>query len=293
MSRKFSQLFHDSHSWKRNATFENVSITPELAGELLRLNGKNRPVNNSTVKRYSEEMKAGRWQNNGDNIRISITGLILDGQHRLYSVLDSGVTITQNIVTGLDDKVFDTIDTGRLRSASDAVAVAGYKNYTTMAGATKLILAYKNGSLRTQVQGGTGQRLRITNHDVIEFINRKANVELLQECATVGNKCANKAKFFSQSTYAAFAYLFGEIDREESMLFFDMLTTGESIGKSSYSMIYLLRQKLINFQQSNANLQTTDKYALLIKAWNMFRKGKEVSHLSWTSSKEEFPTINK
>lgn len=290
MSRKLNQLFHESHSWKREIVFQNVQVTPELAGELLRMNGKNRPVNNATVKRYANDMTKGKWHNNGDVLRISKTGMLLDGQHRIMAVLESGVTITQHIATGIEDSAFDVIDIGRQRSAADAVAVKGFSNYNVIAGATKMIMAYKSGGLKKQNQGHTG-RERFSNADVIEYIEKQLDSDLIQEAATAGNKLAHKAKFFSPSTYAAFFYIFAEIDREAATLFFDLLTTGENIGKNNYSMIFLLRKKLIDFQMSNATLNTLDKYALLIKSWNFYRVGKEIAQLSW-QSKEDFPVIS-
>jgi len=291
MTKKFNQLFHESGSWKKQTVFENILITPELAGDLLRLNGRNRPISDSYVNRYANDMKSGKWKFAGGSIAISKEGLIIDGQKRLLAIINSGCAQTFNIQTGLVPDSFDVMDTGQPRSASDTVAVAGYKNHGAIAGASKIIITYDRGKLKAATQSGTNlNREKITNNDVLQFIEKKADIELLEEAATIGNKCTYKAKFFSPSTYAAFFYLFAQKDRDLAYLFFEMLSTGENISKTSYSFIYLLRQKLINSMQSNMKFNTTDKYALLIKAWNYARKGKEISVLAW-QPKEDFPII--
>lgn len=289
MSRKFNQLFYDSKSWTRNMVFPAVEFTPELAAEFLRINGKNRPVRLRIVREYANQMKLGKWTFTGDVIRVSKTGLILDGQHRLMAVVESQTTQTWNLQTGLPDAVFDQIDIGAGRTASDAVAVKGIKNYTVISGAAKLIMAYTNGQVKAQAQGGKAYE-KFTNHQIIEFLEKEVDMDLMEEAAGIGNKCAYRAKWYSGSTYAAFYYLFALKDRDAAILFFELLTTGENISANSFSMLFLLRNKLINIASSNTMFRTVDKYALLIKAWNAFRKGREIKQLSW-QPKEDFPVI--
>lgn len=290
MSRKFNTLFYESGSWKKQKLFENLEISPELAAELLRLNGKNRPISDSYVKRYSLDMVTGKWRFSGGVIGVSSHGLIVDGQKRLLAIIDSGTTQTFHLQTGLDPDSFDVMDTGQPRSASDTVAVAGYKNHNVIAGAVKIIISMNNGSMRALANGARGSA-KISNKDVLEYIEKTANMDLLEEAASMGNKCAYKAKFYSPSTYAAFYYLFAEKDRDAAQLFMEMLSSGENISKSSYSYIFLLRNKLIQAGNSNMRMQTIDKYALLIKAWNYARKGREISQLAW-QPKEDFPVIS-
>lgn len=289
-SKFYNTLFHDSHSFKKSMVFPNASITPEVAQEIMRLNDNNRPIRSVLVEQYAKEMTKGEWHFNGDNIRISKTGRLLDGQHRLLAVIKSGTTQVWNVVTGLNDEVFDVIDIGRGRSAGDSVSVMGYKNANVLAGSVKLILAYNGGVLRRAAQGGAGSD-KFTNQDVVDYIETLADKDLLQEAAGLGNKLAYKAKFYSPASYAAFYYLFSKKDRDAANLFLDLLVTGENISKSSYSMIYLLRNRLIQNAGSTAKLQALDKYSLMIKAWNAYRKGKEIAQLAWNSNNEEFPKI--
>lgn len=291
MSKQMNQLRYESGGWKKQCTFPRVKITPELAGELLQLNGKNRPVSDSFVKGFAKTMRNGKWKYAGNRVLISREGLLLDAQKRLLAIVESGTTQIFDIVTGLEPDDFDVIDTGQPRTASDTLAVEGVKNYNTIASAIKLIISYNSGNLgKTQATAARSNKEKITNMDVRDFYETKVNRELLQEAAEWGNKAAYRTKWFSPGSYAGFYYLFAEKDRDFSQLFFEMLSTGENISRSKYSYVYLLREKLTRLQQSNLKLNQADKYALIIKSWNYMREEREIKQLAWQPS-EEFPKI--
>ncbi|MEH7879332.1 hypothetical protein V7799_17715 [Rhizobium laguerreae] len=60
-----------------------VMVTPEMAENILAARGPNRNVSASVINKYARDMLAGRWQLNGQTIKISKDGQLLDGQHRL------------------------------------------------------------------------------------------------------------------------------------------------------------------------------------------------------------------
>jgi hypothetical protein len=80
------------------------------------------------VARYAREIAAGRWKPNGETIKFTMDGVLLDGQHRLAAVALAGVGIETTVVWGLDPDCFDTIDSGRPRSAADMLAIQGIPN---------------------------------------------------------------------------------------------------------------------------------------------------------------------
>lgn len=286
-SRIYLDLYQQTLGWRKKHVIGFVTITPELAAELLSLNTDNRSLRQKLIDEYAKAMKNGLWTINGDSITISKTGVILNGQHRLHAVIVSGVSIVQTITSGLEDNVFPTIDNGRARSAGDALAISGNKNANIMAGAVKVIMATKNRHLNKDVK-----TRRYSNPEVVNFVENLKNKDLLDECCSVGSKCYTRAKFFSASTYGAFTYLFSEIDRSLALRFMDILTSGENISKTKHSSIYFLRKRLIDIQSTRYSLDMISKYALIIKAWNLFINNKEVGQLAW-AQREEFPKIAK
>lgn len=93
-------------------------ISPEEAEALLNEHNpyNYRKMNLSTVKIYAQDMREGNWKENGETIKVDTNGNIIDGQHRLQAVVDSGVSIEFIFVEGLDPSVASTIDIGRKRS---------------------------------------------------------------------------------------------------------------------------------------------------------------------------------
>jgi len=121
-----------------------TTVTPEWAEETLKKNIGNRPLNVQHVDKLAKEMTNGRWKVNGDTICLN-GSRVIDGQHRLHAVVQSGITIETLVVEGLSSDVFDTKDVGKRRSAGDTLGVAGEKNACRLAAALILIDKYFTG----------------------------------------------------------------------------------------------------------------------------------------------------
>lgn len=101
-----------------------VTITPQVASEMICANEGNRKLKESTVKNYASQMARGSWKETGDVIRVSETGNLLDGQHRLHAIVRSGVSFRFNVTTlrftgeqsGTESAVGIPIDIGNKRS---------------------------------------------------------------------------------------------------------------------------------------------------------------------------------
>lgn len=107
-------------------TFSWEKITPELAAEWLKSNTHNRPLRSTTVDAYARDMKTNRWSPNHQGIAFSLSGALLDGQHRLSAIVASGVAVWCMVfrgiperVDGVEAKVAETVDRGNTRSLAD------------------------------------------------------------------------------------------------------------------------------------------------------------------------------
>jgi hypothetical protein len=96
-----------------------------MAAKLLSNNTRNRSVRRKNVEFFAKEILSGNWKLNAETIKVGRDGTLLDGQHRLYAVVETGMSIQCLLATDLDQDVFDTIDTGARRSAGDTLTVAG------------------------------------------------------------------------------------------------------------------------------------------------------------------------
>lgn len=89
-------------------------ITPALAKQWLEtINVNNRGISRVRVGQYTELMKLGLWdENNGDPIQLDVDGNLVNGQHRLKAIVNSGVELKFFVVRGVSRYARNTIDTG-------------------------------------------------------------------------------------------------------------------------------------------------------------------------------------
>lgn len=122
---------------------ENLMVNPQMAEEMLATSAFNRSVSHSRVLTLANEMRCGQWQLNGETIIFSEDGKLIDGQHRLYAVVESGCTIPLLIARGAPKNAFETIDTGRARTGGDIAGMAGHEHRNiVVAGASLLWRIY-------------------------------------------------------------------------------------------------------------------------------------------------------
>ena len=120
-------------------------ITPDRAKQFLQNMKNDRPLSKNSVANYAEVMRRGEWKFNGDPIRLNTEGKLMDGQHRLHAIINSGKAQKMIVLYGLDSTVFDTIDVGKKRSPSDLLGIAGFTHGTALASTTRALLIYESG----------------------------------------------------------------------------------------------------------------------------------------------------
>lgn len=254
-----------------------VTITPADAERMLKLNTSNRPVNWNHVRYLAREMSLGRWKLNGDTICMSDAKLI-DGQHRLLAIIQSGVTIQAMLVEGLASDVFDTKDVGRRRSASDTLAVRGEVETKNLAAALAVVDKYLTGRMN--------QCVRYSNADIEELLENHPGVR-----ESIG-KTRETKKLLPKSVLTGCHYLFAQKDQDAADKFVSSLISGKDLNEGD--AIYLLRERLMNNALAKAKLRAEYIMALLIKAWNYCRVGASVRQLRFRQEgdcPESFPIV--
>jgi len=96
-------------------------IMPEVAKELLKLEGYNRKRKISTVKTYARYMVIGKWKLIPDPISFDTTGKLTDGGHSLSSVVESNVPSMFVICSGAPRDSQEATDQILPRTALDVV----------------------------------------------------------------------------------------------------------------------------------------------------------------------------
>jgi hypothetical protein len=282
----FNKLEFESKHWKKRHLFNDVKIDPNLAKDLLTLNTRNRPVKNPLVKQYTADMTDGKWSFTGDVINIDWNGELINGQHRLLSIINSNTIQTFHIQTGLDPDSFAKMDIGRVRSNADTLSIQGYNNYGPVSGVVRYVSMYNNGMLSDYVNGGN-TKMKFSNQEIAQEA-AKLNKTLLEESAKIASKYYARCKFMDSIIVGPLHYIFYNIDGEKAGNFFDLLSTGDGLGSDNFPSIFYLRKKLLESQLSSMKLTHRFKFALTIKAWNLYRENRHIKQLNW-SEQEPFP----
>lgn len=259
-----------------------TEIGPEEAAELLSMNTNNRPVNNKQIEFLTMEMENGRWKGNPQPIIISKTNKILDGQHRLKSIINSGRSFFFLVVYNADDGLFEVIDTGKRRTSSDALAIAGYKNYAQLSATIKFILSYEN---RERSYDSQGSYRYVSNQEVLEFAEEHPE---LQEI--IRFTYGWYQKFYQallHSFIAGFYYVFSEIDEEDAERFFGKLCLGLHINDTR-DPVSVARNIFLADKQSITKMPPKARATVVVKAWNHMRRGDKVENIK-LSLKEPIP----
>lgn len=254
------------------------TIGPEEAMTLLENNGANRKVSLSGVEFLTKEMLRGNFKNNGDVIRISNTGALLDGQHRLHAIIASKKRLDLNFCEGLDDDCFDVIDVGKKRDAADILSAIGNRSHPfELAAATRILFSI-------ETKGSFNSSDRYPNSDIIKYVQTHPE---LSDTVSYVYKENKKFRMISASVAAALYYLFINKHNEQGQDFFQKFWTGIDLHKNH--PIWMLRDKLIRNSVAKTKIKQVDKMKLVIIAWNHFRKNKDVTKLDF--DKDTFPKI--
>ena len=98
---------------------QSIDVTPEQAKKWLAHNMMNRPVRKGYVSALADAMQRGEWMVNHQAIAVNGNKLV-DGQHRLMALLESGLPkVRMTVITDADAATFDTIDIGAKRTMAD------------------------------------------------------------------------------------------------------------------------------------------------------------------------------
>lgn len=252
-------------------------VTPEVAGDWLPLNIRNRSLRDNRVRRYAAAMEAGQWDNNGESIKFDWNGYLVDGQHRLAAVILSGTSHLMLVVKGLDPSVFDTIDVGAPRVVGDALYIMGHTNSMHVGAALGMLYRYRlQGTLNRPPNP-----LLPTIKSLEGLLEQEPGIE---QAVPLAVKLAHRLHI-GIGTAALLIHLMGEKDEEDAKAFWENVLSGEDLKKDS--PIFRLRERLM----AKGRLQPTEVMVISIKAWNAWRKGETMQTLFWRQHTEPVPNI--
>ena len=262
---------------------QKILLTPQRALELLEKNLLNRPTSDQHMARIARQITAGKWRYNGDTIKIAVNGDVLDGQHRLWAIIEANMAVETVIVYGIAREAFSTIDTvRRLRSGGDTIALSGQRVYRNqIAGALGWLLRWERGTIETY-------RLpahRIENSDIEAAYAEHPGIE-----RAVGR--AMKARLVANPAITGFAYyVMSTKNPHIAETFIEVLIN--PVATPATHPFFLLRAYFLESKQKVKDPIVS--IALVFRAANFVAGGREVAQLRWVNQgqkPEPFPVLD-
>lgn len=252
-----------------------MEINPAMATQWLEERAPNRNVSDVVVGRYARDMARYDWKLNGEAIIFDINGRLIDGQHRLWAVLESGATIKSVVVWGAQPDVIETIDGGRKRNFADALQIAGHANTREISAAARWLVWEEAGS-----HGKLGTYTPAEHHAAID-----AHPLVLEAASIVVGSRAKGLVPKGMLVWVVTRAM--EQDRGAALDWLEQL--GSGVGLSQDHPCYLLRERLIADKTATRRLDPLIVAAYVVKSWVAYRDGKTVKHLRWAPDRKDRP----
>lgn len=260
----------------RNVSVSIERIGPALARIYMEANTKNRPLNKRHAQRLRDAMASGDWWMNGETIVFSADGVLLNGQHRLWAIIQSGATVDVMIVRGINKEAFSTMDGVRARSAGDVLAIEDEKNSNAVAGAIAALVSFVDCG--GNVNGSTVAGRKTTPSLAMRVLHAHPGIRDSVQAMRQSRLFANQFGFMLH-------YVFGIVCKELADEFADVVANGHAdIGRP----FMVFREHLIH--NPNRTDLRRSHCAKAIKAFNAERSGDRPKMLRFSPS-EEFPAI--
>lgn len=264
--------------WDKLDSFR-FKVGPALAEVLVQNNAHNRDRSELFVKSLSWDMQNDNWEFNGEPLIFGWNGELLDGQHRLYAVIDCGLTIDFMVTTGINPDAFRSINQGRTRTRRQVRQIVERgseiksSSLSTTVAVALGVYQYKQGVNSFQSRYLAPH----TTPEIMSFID--ANPGIIAS-ANAGQRLSHRKSRPGIRAYpkviGTFHYLAGEIDPVYLETFIVDLEKG--IGLDANDPIYLAREKLSRLYDGRGSaMGTTDaqqaEMQVIVKAWNACRAG--------------------
>jgi hypothetical protein len=248
---------------------EIKAVGPVLAEEMLAHNTRNRPLVSSAVERFAKAMAEGRWRLTSEAIAFDTDGVLIDGQHRLHAVLESGVQVQMAVWFGCNPSEFDALDQGMARTGGHLLALAGFPDANNRAALVSLITRVRTG----RQDGISAQELLNIASDMKQ--------EPLTAAIRYGGVAYKTTKSKTAGALAAWWIMAHRKTQSDFEDFWEALRVGANLQKGS--PILRLRQMFADgaFKETNSRNRAVRIAAAIILTWNAWDSNTRLKSLDW------------
>lgn len=160
----------------REISFESEIITPEDARAMLRT-AAHPHMDARAVDIYANEIRSGRWQENGQPIIFDENGSLIDGVQRLYAVIQAQRPIATLVARNVRSDTLHTIDQHRRRNYAGVLESRGYQDAGAVVRTMGRLIKIENGALNRNplpVSWARYDKVLDANPEILEAIRISA-----------------------------------------------------------------------------------------------------------------------
>lgn len=253
-----------------------MTITPAMAMDWLeKVNNRNRPVSQSHVNVLARDMKDGKWGISHEGIAFDPNGILLDGQHRLWAIVEADTPIETLVFFNVPEEAIMIINGGRVRTLVDHLKLANRDGYLT---------SHHTSTLKAML-GGAGVQPKLSHQETSEILKKHREavdfaVKYLSHCRTKGICNAITRSVIARAWYSA--------DHNDLIRFCELLTSGIISNFPSAAALVSLREYLTTNTGGTSGAIRREKYGRIERALKAFLKRESIGKLV-PSTKELFP----
>lgn len=219
---------------------------------------------------FARDMASGAWKFNGETIKFSTDGNLLDGQHRLNAIIQSGCTVKMMVVWGLDESSQDTVDIGAARTVADMLDMEGVERPKSGAAIAKWLLNAEHGNpLNTYIYAPSKPEVEAY------FWEHRGEIDLASQH---GLEAARRRLPLNNSAFGYAYAMCARVDQEAAEEFL-MEGLVRKVMLPPDHIVHALDKRINNSTlrgergSTVQNMRPEDMVCYTLMAWRIWRKG--------------------
>lgn len=192
---------------QKDVTYHKVKMTPAMAQAILASQepDANRRLDVFQVTRLVDLIRSGKWEEDVDSVKLTKAGRLVDGQHRLHAVIQTGKTLTMLVAYGIPESVIKFVDTGKRRTTGQTLQILGSRIPAIRLAAANLLAHFERlATLQADNAVRITARFPALDPDSVIEVLKRYDAELTS-MASVLNEY-NAAAVYAPLVYAAHRY---------------------------------------------------------------------------------------
>jgi len=282
-------------------------IGPDEAQALLGTITKQRSLRRSHLNALAADMEHNRWEDSHQAVALNTNGALCDGQHRLTTIVETGIGQWMWVATGVCEDAMGVIDTAAQRSAADMLKLNDTvdRNHPLVAAVARTAILWDEGHHR-KVRANTNGARKVTNSEINEWVTDQLAatadpsvsatpipglLPVTQAAADARSWTGITARTAISPSVLAFSLLLtAAADQASAYEFFTRLNVQDFDPDNPDDPIHQLFDReayaLNNPQSKGAEgLRISEHLFLIFTAFNAWRNGEGVKFVSTSSGK--------